>query len=103
MPGRITIMTDFGLRDGFTAVMKGVIPNIAPTVTLVVVTHPVSPQHAREAAAVFARGAGYHPDGTIHICVVDPGVGTSRRPMAARLGSQYFVGPDNGLITFVHA
>lgn len=102
MPGLITIMTDFGLRDGFTAVMKGVILNIAPTVTLVDVTHLISPQNVREAAVIFARGAGYYPDGTIHICVVDPGVGTSRRPMAARFGAQTYVGPDNGLITLMH-
>ncbi|MBI3240891.1 MAG: SAM-dependent chlorinase/fluorinase [Chloroflexi bacterium] len=103
MSNIITLMTDFGLRDGFTAVMKGVILNITPTATLIDVTHLISPQNVREGAVVFGRGAGYYPDGTIHICVVDPGVGTARRPLAARFGSQIYVGPDNGLITLMHA
>jgi len=99
----ITIMTDFGVRDGFTAVMKGVILNIAPATTIIDVTHLISPQNVREGAIVFGRGAGYYPDGTIHICVVDPGVGTARRPLAARFDTQTYVGPDNGLITLMHA
>jgi hypothetical protein len=99
----ITMMTDFGMKDGFTAVMKGVILKINPEVTLIDVSHLISPQNVREAAVVFNRGAGYYPDGTIHICVVDPGVGTARRPMAARFGTQTYVGPDNGLITLMHA
>lgn len=98
----ITIMTDFGLRDGFVAVMKGVILRIAPEANIIDVTHLISPQNVREAAVVFRRGAGYYPDGTIHICVVDPGVGTARRPMAAQFGTQIYVGPDNGLITFMN-
>lgn len=96
-------MTDFGLRDGFVAVMKGVILRIAPDAVLIDVSHSIAPQNVREGAIVFGRGAGYYPDGTIHICVVDPGVGTARRPLAARFGSQFYVGPDNGLITFMHA
>jgi S-adenosyl-L-methionine hydrolase (adenosine-forming) len=103
MTNLITIMTDFGLRDGFTAVMKGVIWRIAPEVNIVDVSHLIGPQNVREGALVFGRGAVYYPENTIHICVVDPGVGTHRRPMAAQFGSQYFVGPDNGLITFLHA
>ena len=99
----ITIMTDFGIRDGFVAVMKGVILGIAPDVRLIDVTHLISPQSVREGAVVFGRGAGYYSAGTVHICVVDPGVGTARRPMAARLGTQIYIGPDNGLITFMHA
>jgi S-adenosylmethionine hydrolase len=103
MTALITLMTDFGLRDGFVAVMKGVILRIAPQAVLVDVSHLISPQNVLEGAIVFGRGAGYYPDGTIHICVVDPGVGTARRPLAARFGSQIFVGPDNGLITFMAA
>jgi S-adenosylmethionine hydrolase len=99
----ITVMTDFGLRDGFTAVMKGVIWRIAPDVNIVDVSHLIGPQNVREGALVFGRGAIFYPDNTIHICVVDPGVGTARRPMAAQFGTQYYVGPDNGLITFLHA
>ena len=99
----ITLMTDFGIRDGYVAVMKGVILKIAPEAVLVDVTHSIAPQNVREGAVVFGRGAEYYPDGVVHVCVVDPGVGTARRPLAARFGSQIFVGPDNGLITFMHA
>lgn len=99
----ITIMTDFGLRDGFVAVMKGVMRKIYGEAEFVDVSHLITPQNVREGAVVFGRGAGYYPDGTIHICVVDPGVGTNRRPLAATFGEQTFVGPDNGLITFMRA
>src|SRR5262245_6841279 len=95
----ITIMTDFGLRDGFVAVMKGVILGIAPAVQLVDMTQLISAQNVREAAVVLNRSAFYFPDGTIHIFVVDPGVGTARRPIVAEIGSQRFVGPDNGALT----
>ncbi len=98
----ITIMTDFGMRDGFVAVMKSVILRLAPEANIIDITHLIGPQNVREAAIVFGRGAGYYPDGTIHICVVDPGVGTARRPMAAQFGTQFYVGPDNGLITFMN-
>jgi S-adenosylmethionine hydrolase len=103
MTSIITIMTDFGLRDGFVAVMKGVILGLAPDVHLVDVTHLISPQNVREAGAVLSRSAFYFPAGTIHIFVVDPGVGTARRPIAAQIGHQRFVGPDNGALTMVLA
>jgi hypothetical protein len=103
MPPLITLLTDFGLRDAYVAAMKGVILRLAPEARIIDVTHLIAPQDVREGAVILARGAPYFPDGTIHICVVDPGVGTARRPMAARLGAQHFVGPDNGLITFLHA
>jgi S-adenosylmethionine hydrolase len=95
----ITLTTDFGLKDGNTAVMKGVILGIAPEVELVDLSHFVRPQNVREGAWVVGRSAPYFPPGTIHVVVVDPGVGTARRPIAARLGDQNFVGPDNGLLT----
>lgn len=95
----ITLLTDFGLRDGYPAVMKGVIYQIAPEVEIVDVTHLVRPQNIREGGLILNRSYPYFPAGTIHVVVVDPGVGTRRRPIAARLGSQYFVCPDNGLIT----
>jgi len=97
----ITLMTDFGLRDGFVGVMKGIILGIAPEARLVDISHTIGPQNVREAAVIFNRSAPYFPEGTIHICVVDPGVGTARRPIAARLGAQRFVGPDNGIITLL--
>lgn len=97
----ISLMTDFGLIDGFVGVMKGVIWGIAPQVHIADLTHLVPPQDIRAAALILNRSAPYFPDGTIHVVVVDPGVGTPRRPIAARLGSQYFVGPDNGVFTLV--
>lgn len=97
----ITLMTDFGPKDGNVGVMKGVILKIAPQVQIVDLSHLISPQNIAEAALILARSAPYFAPGTIHIVVVDPGVGTIRRPMAARLGLQYFVGPDNGTITLL--
>lgn len=95
----ITLMTDFGLRDGNVGVMKGVIWGINPEVQIVDISHLIGAQNVMEGALTLGRSAPYFPDGTIHVGVVDPGVGTSRRPIAARLGTQWFVGPDNGLCT----
>ena len=95
----ITLMTDFGTKDGNVGVMKGVILGIAPEVRLVDLSHHITPQSIPEAALVLRRSLPYFPAGSIHLVVVDPGVGTSRRPMAAQLGAQFVVGPDNGLIT----
>ena len=92
-------MTDFGMKDGNVGVMKGVIMRIAPHIQIIDLSHQIGAQNIREAAIILNRSAPYFPDGTIHVVVVDPGVGTDRRPIAARLGSQYFIGPDNGLIT----
>ncbi|MBM4424101.1 MAG: SAM-dependent chlorinase/fluorinase [Chloroflexi bacterium] len=103
MANLITLTTDFGLRDGYGAVMKGVILGIAPQATLIDITHDIAPQNVRQAANILARDVAYFPANTIHVCVVDPGVGTARRPLAVRFGSQVFVGPDNGLITLLHA
>ena len=97
----ITLMTDFGLKDGNVGVMKGVIAGIAPQAQVVDLSHLISPQNIPEACLILARSAPYFPPGTIHVVVVDPGVGTARRPMAARLGEQYYVGPDNGTITLL--
>jgi hypothetical protein len=95
----VTIMTDFGLRDGNVGVMKGVILGIAPEIQLVDISHLIGPQNVLEGALTLGRSAPYFPSGTIHIGVVDPGVGTLRRPLALRAGAQFFVGPDNGLFT----
>lgn len=97
----ITLMTDFGWNAA-QAVMKGVILSITPDVIFVDVSHTVAPQNIADGARTFGYSAPRFPAGTVHICVVDPGVGTQRRPIAARLGSQIYVGPDNGLITLVH-
>jgi S-adenosylmethionine hydrolase len=97
----ITLLTDFGEQDGFIGMMKGVILSIAPQVTLVDITHQVEPQDIRQGAFLLAQAASFFPPGTIHVAVVDPGVGTARRPIALRLGGHTFVGPDNGLFTLV--
>lgn len=97
----ITLLTDFGLRDGYPGVMKGVIYRIAPEVKIVDITHLVRAQDVREGGLILHRSYPYFPEGTVHVAVVDPGVGTARRPIAARLGYQYVVCPDNGLITRV--
>ena len=95
----ISILTDFGLKDGNVGVMKGVIWGIAPEVQITDLSHDIAPQNVQEAAFVLGRSAPYFPDGTIHVVVVDPGVGTERRPMAAQIGPYQFVGPDNGVVT----
>jgi len=97
----LTLLTDFGLKDGNVGVMKGVIWQIAPHVQIADLSHQIAPQNVAEAALILFRSAPYFPPETIHVVVVDPGVGTQRRPIAARLGSQYFVGPDNGVVTML--
>ena len=97
----VTLTTDFGLKDGNVGVMKGVIWRFAPQAQIADISHLISPQNIPEAALILFRSAPYFPEGTIHVVVVDPGVGTSRRPIVARLGMQYFVGPDNGVVTLL--
>lgn len=99
--GVITLLTDFGIKDGNVGVMKGVIWQIAPQVQIADLSHTVAPQNVSEAALILLRTAPYFPEGTVHVGVVDPGVGTQRRPIAARLGGQFFVGPDNGMLTML--
>lgn len=95
----ISITTDFGIKNEFVAVMKGVMVSIAPGVQFVDVTHSISPQNVHEGAFALWRAYSFFPKGTVHLFVVDPGVGTARRPMAAQIGDYLFVGPDNGLLT----
>lgn len=97
----ITLTTDFGQRDGFVGIMKGVIMGICPQTHLIDLSHEVEPQNVRQAAYILQRAVPFFPNGTVHLAVVDPGVGTERRALAARLGKQFFVGPDNGLITLL--
>lgn len=99
----ITLTTDFGLADGYVGIMKGVILGIAPTVRLVDLSHEITPQDVRQAAYVLARATPYFPPGTIHLAVVDPGVGSRRRPLLVRAGQALYVGPDNGLFTLALA
>lgn len=99
--GTLTLMTDFGLKDHFIGVMKGVIAGIAPHANVIDISHQISPQNVREGARMLAEAASYFPAGTVHVAVVDPGVGTTRRAIAARFGDMFYVAPDNGLLTSV--
>ena len=95
----ITLTTDFGLRDGYPGVMKGVIYGISPKTRIIDLTHEVGPQNIREGAFVLAAHYFYFPKNTVHVVVVDPGVGTGRRAIAASMNGQLFVAPDNGVLT----
>jgi S-adenosylmethionine hydrolase len=95
----ITLTTDFGTRDTYVAEMKGVILSIARDVQVVDVTHEVAPHDVLEGALALEAAAPRFPAATIHVAVVDPGVGTARRGLAVAARDQMFVGPDNGLFT----
>jgi S-adenosyl-L-methionine hydrolase (adenosine-forming) len=98
----LTLTTDFGTKDGFVGTLKGVIWSICPTAQIADISHEISPQNILEAAFVLWRAYSFYPPGTVHVVVVDPGVGTPRRPIAVRLGTHTFVGPDNGLFTQIY-
>jgi S-adenosylmethionine hydrolase len=97
----VTLTTDFGADSPYVAQMKGVILSINPAVTLVDVTHSVPPQSVRQGALLLAEATGRFPEGTIHVCVVDPGVGTDRHIVYAEFGGQKYIAPDNGVLTEV--
>jgi S-adenosylmethionine hydrolase len=100
----VTLTTDFGLRDPYVAAMKGAILDIAPAVDLVDITHEVERHDIAEGALALEAAAPFFPRGTIHVAVVDPGVGTARRGIVLEARGHVFVGPDNGLFTpFVDA
>ena len=94
----ITLTTDFGTRDGFVGTMKGVILNIHPDAEIVDITHEIAPQNVEEGAFLFAASFRYFPANAIHVLVVDPGVGSSRRAIAAQIGETIFIAPDNGIL-----
>jgi S-adenosylmethionine hydrolase len=99
----ITLLTDFGLSDYFVPAVKGVILTISPGTEIIDITHEVAAQDVDSAA--FTLGACYHdfPAGTVHVAVVDPGVGSSRRAIIVEAGGYFFIGPDNGVFSFVYA
>ncbi len=99
----VTLTTDFGQGDYDVGVLRGVIWSIASQARLTDLSHEIARHNVLEAALMLERCTPYFPPNTIHVVVVDPGVGTKRRSIAARLGEQWFVGPDNGLITRLHA
>lgn len=98
----VTLTSDFGTRDSYVAAMKGVMLSIDGTLCLVDVSHGIAPQDVMEAAFVLQNAAWNFPDGTVHLVVIDPGVGTGRNAIAVEINNQYFVGADNGLFTLLN-
>lgn len=94
----ITLTTDFGLKDPYVAEMKAVILGICPNTVIVDITHKIEKFNIRMGAYVLASAVPYFPEGSIHVAVVDPGVGTRRRPIVIQTKQSFFVGPDNGLL-----
>lgn len=97
----ITLLTDFGLSDPYVGSMKGVILNINPDARIVDITHDISPQNVDEAAFVLKRVSSYFPGGTIHVVVVDPGVGSERAILAVQAENYIFLAPDNGVLKYI--
>jgi hypothetical protein len=97
----VTLLTDFGTADSYVAEMKGVLMTCAPKTTVVDITHQVSPGDVRAAQYVLSRTWMFFPEGTVHVAVVDAGVGTDRRVLGATRFGQYFLAPDNGLLSFL--
>ena len=97
----ITLTTDFGTDDAYVATMKGVILSINPKATVVDICHTIRPQNITQAAYILSTATGYFPEGTIHIAVIDPGVGTKRRAVLLVGPKAYYVGPDNGVFSYV--
>ncbi len=95
----ITLTTDFGLQDEYVGVMKGVILNRCPTATVIDLTHEIRPQDVQHGAFILEAAVPYFPRGTIHVVVVDPGVGTERDLLLLRGQDQFFLGPDNGVLS----
>ena len=97
----ITLLTDFGLRDHFVAAMKGVMLSVNPEIQLVDISNLVPPQDIFTGAFTLSKSWSYFPPGTIHLAIVDPGVGARRKALAVQANAHYFVAPDNGILTYV--
>lgn len=97
----VTLLTDFGTVDGYAAAMAGVVASRAPGAVVEHASHDIPPGDILAAALGLFRYAVLYPEGTVHVVVVDPGVGTVRRPLAARIDGRFFVAPDNGVLTLV--
>jgi len=97
----VALLTDFGTRDHYVAAVKGVILQVNPKATLVDITHEIEPQQVTEAAFILRQAFPYFPEGTVFVAIVDPGVGTRRRILAACYSGRYVIAPDNGLLTFL--
>jgi S-adenosylmethionine hydrolase len=99
--GQITLLSDFGTSDYYVGAVRGVIVSINPTAHIIDISHQISPHHVEEAAFTLLACYRSFQNGTIHFAVVDPGVGSSRRPIVAKAGDYYFVGPDNGIFSYI--
>jgi S-adenosyl-L-methionine hydrolase (adenosine-forming) len=97
----ITLLTDFGLSDPYVGIMKGIIADIAPNAKVIDLTHLIPPQNVGAGALALDRAYQYFPAGTIHLAVINPGAGSNRQAIVMRAGHYLFVGPDNGLFTFI--
>lgn len=97
----LTLLSDFGSQDSYVGIMKGVIAGIAPTARVIDLTHAIPPQAIAIGSFQLGMAYRYFPEGTVHIAVVDPGVGGTRRPIALQTASAYFVAPDNGLLSSI--
>lgn len=100
-PRRVTLLSDFGTADGYAAAMAGVIAAAAPSAAIEHASHAIPPGDILSAALTLSRYAFLYPPGTVHLVVVDPGVGTERRAIAAAVDGRFFVAPDNGVLTRV--
>lgn len=98
-PQFVTLLTDFGLSDVYVGVMKGVMAQINPQLQVIDLTHQIPPQNIAAGRFCLMNAVPYFPPGTVHVAVVDPGVGTRRRAIALQLPTGYLVGPDNGLLS----
>lgn len=98
----VTFTTDFGLNDHFAGTMKGVVLGVQPLAQIVDITHEITPYETGEAAFTIAQAYRYFPKGTVHVVVVDPGVGSARRPILCEAAGQYFVAPDNGVLSMIY-
>jgi S-adenosylmethionine hydrolase len=99
MPRVITLLTDFGTADGYVAEVKGVLLSGAPNVTVVDLTHDIPPQDVEAARLALARSWQRFPEGTVHVVVVDPGVGSARAALAVECRKRFLLGPDNGVLS----
>lgn len=98
----ITLTSDFGYKDPFVGMMKGVILSINPLAKVVDITHGISPHNIKEAALTIGMSHSFFPPKTVHVVVVDPGVGSSRRPILVITDHAYFIGPDNGVFSLIY-
>jgi S-adenosylmethionine hydrolase len=97
----ITLTTDFGTADGYVASMKGVILRLNPKAVIIDISHAIEPQNILQAAFILSTACRYFPEGTIHLAVVDPGVGSPRKAIILKTPAAFFVAPDNGILSYI--